>query len=58
LSLPDSKTGKKTIYLSAAALAVLKDIPRVAGNPYIIPGEKRPKKRGEPKPLPSPRSPI
>src|SRR6185312_6044110 len=40
LDLPDSKTGKKTVYLSAAALAVLQDIPRVHGNPYIIPGEK------------------
>lgn len=58
MSLPDSKTGKKTIYLSAAALAVLKDIPRVAGNPHIIPGEKRPAKRGEPKPLPSPRADL
>jgi integrase len=58
LSLPDSKTGKKTIYLSAAALAVLKDIPRVSGNPYIITGEKRLKKRGEPKPLPSHRADL
>ena len=36
--LPDSKTGKKPIYLSAAALAVLDAIPRMNGNPYIIPG--------------------
>jgi len=41
MDLPDSKSGKKTIYLSAAALAVLKAIPRLPGNPYIIPGEKR-----------------
>jgi integrase len=40
LDLPDSKTGRKTIYLSAAALAVLKDIPRVAGNPFIVPARK------------------
>jgi integrase len=58
LDLPDSKTGKKTIYLSAAALAVLKELPRVPGNPYVIPGEKRAKKRGEPKPLPSPRADL
>jgi integrase len=38
LNLPDSKTGRKVIYLSAPALAVLESIPRVAGNPYIIAG--------------------
>jgi integrase len=38
LLLPDSKTGKKTIYLSAASLAVLKGLKRVNGNPYIVPG--------------------
>jgi integrase len=36
--LPDSKTGKKPVYLSAASLAVLAEIPRVEGNPHIIPG--------------------
>lgn len=36
--LPDSKTGKKSIYLSAAALAVLQGIPRIHGNPHIIAG--------------------
>lgn len=39
--LPDSKTGRKTIYLSDVALNVLERIPRVAGNPHIIPGEKK-----------------
>jgi integrase len=58
LFLPDSKTGKKPIYLSAAALAVLNGIPRVKGNPFIIPGEKRPKKRGEPKPEAGPRADL
>lgn len=43
--LPDSKTGKKPIYLSAAALAVLAEIPRVEGNPYIIVGAKAGKPR-------------
>lgn len=42
----------------AAALAVLNAIPHVSGNPYIIPGEKRPKKRGESKPLPSSRADL
>lgn len=38
--LPDSKTGKKPIYLSAAAQAVLASVPRVAGNPHVIAGAR------------------
>jgi integrase len=38
--LPDSKTGKKPIYLSAATLAILTVLPRLEGNPFVIPGEK------------------
>jgi integrase len=38
--LPDSKTGRKTLYLSAAALEVLSSLPRLEGNPYIIAGAK------------------
>jgi integrase len=38
--LPDSKTGRKPIYLSAAAAAILSALPRIDGNPHIIPGEK------------------
>ena len=38
LKLPDSKTGKKIIHLSPAAIAILNSIPRVKGNPYIIVG--------------------
>jgi len=38
LFLPDSKTGRKPIYLSAAAISVLENIPRIEGNPYIIAG--------------------
>lgn len=38
LELPDSKTGKKRIYLGTAARAVLDQLPRVAGNPHIIAG--------------------
>ena len=56
MRLPDSKTGKKAIYLSAAALAVLNAISRVKDNPYIIPGENRPRNRGEPKHEPAPRA--
>jgi integrase len=38
LLLPDSKTGKKAIYLPAPALAVLEDLPRIKDNPHIIAG--------------------
>jgi hypothetical protein len=38
--LPDSKTGRKAIHPSAPALALLKTIPRLEGNPYVICGEK------------------
>jgi integrase len=40
LNLPDSKTGKKSIFLSAAALDVLSTLPRLEGNDFIFPGEK------------------
>jgi integrase len=43
--LPDSKTGKKPIYLNAAALAILADLPRVEDNPHIFPGRKDGKPR-------------
>ena len=38
--LADSKTGKKPIYLSAAAQAVLAGLPRIEGNPHVIAGAK------------------
>lgn len=38
LFLPDSKTGEKIIRLSGEALAILKSIPRIEGNPYVITG--------------------
>jgi integrase len=40
LFLSDSKTGRKPVYLSAAALAVFASIPRVERNPYVIVGAK------------------
>jgi integrase len=43
--LPDSKTGRKPLYLSDVALTILQGLPRVAGNPHIIPGNKK----GEPR---------
>jgi integrase len=38
LRLPDSKTGRKTIYLGTSAIEELNRIPRLAGNPYVICG--------------------
>jgi integrase len=40
IHLPDSKTGAKPIYLSAAALAVLSALPRIESNSHVIPGGK------------------
>ena len=40
LFLSDSKTGRKPVYLSAAAQAVMTALPRIEGNPYIIAGAK------------------
>lgn len=40
IRLPDSKTGKKVIYLSEAALRILVTLPRASGNPYVIVGER------------------
>jgi integrase len=38
LRLPDSKTGAKVVYLNAPARAVIQELPRMAGNPRVIPG--------------------
>jgi integrase len=38
--LPDSKTGAKTVHLGEAAIAVLKALPRLSENPYVIVGKK------------------
>lgn len=40
IRLQESKTGQKTIYLSAPAMQILSDIPRIQGNPYVICGKK------------------
>jgi integrase len=40
LRLPDSKTGAKLIYLNGAAIKLLRTIPRMANNPYVIAGKK------------------
>ena len=41
LNLVDSKTGARTVPLSPEAVDVLLNIPRVDGNPYVIPGKIR-----------------
>ncbi len=38
--LPASKTGAKTLHLPPPALAVLAELPRLDGNPYVIAGAK------------------
>jgi integrase len=38
LRLPDSKTGAKVVHIGPAALKVIDDLERVAGNPYLLPG--------------------
>jgi integrase len=40
LTLPDSKTGKRVIWLSVPARQVLSELPRIEGNPYVIVGDK------------------
>ncbi len=38
--LPDSKTGKKAVYLNAPALDVLARLPRIGNNPFVIAGRR------------------
>ena len=38
--LPDSKTGAKTVHLGDATVVLLRALPRVPGNPYVIVGKK------------------
>lgn len=38
--LGDSKTGAKNLFLPAPALDILTRIPRLEGNPYVIPGDR------------------
>lgn len=37
LRLPDSKTGAKVVTLGAPALELLSSLPRIEGNPYVLP---------------------
>ena len=40
INLPDSKTGRKPIYLNSLAKEVLSALPRIEGNPFVIVGNK------------------
>ena len=40
LRLPDSKTGARVVHLGGPAVAVLRGIPRVEGNPWVIAGRR------------------
>ena len=44
LKLADSKTGARLVPLSPAAARVLAELPRIEGNPWVIPGTKNPGK--------------
>jgi integrase len=41
LNLADRKTGAKTIYLNVAAKRLLTTLPRLDGNPFVVPGERQ-----------------
>jgi integrase len=45
LFLADSKTGRKPIYLSAAAQVVLNQMPKIENNPFLIAGSKQGQRR-------------
>jgi integrase len=40
LRLPDSKTGAKVIYLNDPALDIIRSLPRLSNNLYVIPGTR------------------
>jgi integrase len=39
INFPDSKTGKKTVYLNAPALELLTHAPRLKNNPFVVTGK-------------------
>ena len=41
LNLPTSKTGFKVIMLNAPAVAILTALPRIDGNPFVLPGMRK-----------------
>ncbi|MBX7187679.1 MAG: site-specific integrase [Vicinamibacteria bacterium] len=47
-ALSDSKTGRKELRLPAGALSLLASIPRLAGNPFVIPAIHRRQRKPKP----------
>lgn len=47
LFLPDSKTGKRTVVLGEAAMALLGTVPRIERCPYVFAGEKPDRPRSD-----------
>jgi integrase len=47
LFLPDSKTGRKTVVLGEAAMAVVESVPRVESCAYVFAGEKSDRPRSD-----------
>ena len=41
MRLTDSKTGARILPLPPAAAAVLEDLPRISGNPWVFPGKRK-----------------
>jgi len=39
--LPDSKTGAKVLALPAPALAIIEQLPKLKGNPHVLPGDRK-----------------
>ncbi|MBY0227596.1 MAG: tyrosine-type recombinase/integrase [Hyphomicrobium sp.] len=40
LHLKDAKTGPRDVVLSSAAVKLISELPRIEGNPYVLPGAK------------------
>jgi integrase len=41
LNLSDGKTGARTVYLNGLAVDVLRALPHIEGNPYVVPGWRK-----------------
>ena len=50
MRLPETKTAPRTVPLSPAAVQVLAELPRIEGNPWVIPGQKPGNPHGQPGP--------
>lgn len=57
LLLPDSKTGRRSVFLPQAAIDLLKTLPRVRGNPCVFPGRASKHGKAGPQPINNVQSP-